>query len=816
MLKNYICRTAAFAAALFMLLLLPGCGPSQDANNTVSKLKVFSGGDQYTLPDSDFEHQLVIVAEAPGEKSLLGGTSVRPAVNASLQVQLPENSALQVDPMSIKTDMGGAARFKVSAKSDIGDHYFSIVPESNPDKALTVHFTIGAKISGGEQETGVNTQLADPISVKLVNKDGTPAANIPVHFKVVSSPSSGTSGATVTPSTAITNAEGEAQTVVKSGKNSGEYHVGVEINEENYHIRQMQVRILALDAWKVVINVLGALALFIFGMKLMSDGLMKIAGDRMKKILHFFSRNGLVAVCAGAAVTAVVQSSSATTVMVIGFINAGLLSLTQSIGIIFGANIGTTVTAQLISFNLGVLAMPAIALGMIGLFTGKRSLRGWGESCVGFGLIFYGIGLMSAELKVLSVLPSFQNFFQMFDCTPSASGTMPLGPVLGALLVSTIFTMLVQSSAAALGIVLALAGGGLINFYTAMPLLLGTNIGTTITAILASLGANRPAKQAALAHFLFNTIGAVLLIASFYIPSGNKHIPIYLAFINSITPGDVFAEVPQNIERHIAMAHTIFNVLNALILLPFIRPLAMLCEKIIPPRKGGPRTQLLEPHLLATPTAALEQVVKAIRNMVRDSWRMIDQSVNKHFVKLDIDQDAFDKLAEEEEKIDTMQADVTEYLVKIMRKHTLTDHQSELIPLLMHCTNDAERIADHTANIIALAERLSKSDKKLSNASLKAIEKVWHILNNEAESVIEALGSTNEKEIRSALKSERKINKLTKEFEEENIERLRKGSCSLANSVIYIELLGELEKLGDHLSNIAERAPEIQKHYINL
>ena len=202
--------------------------------------------------------------------------------------------------------------------------------------------------------------------------------------------------------------------------------------------------------------------------------------------------------------------------------------------------------------------------------------------------------------------------------------------------------------------------------------------------------------------------------------------------------------------------------------------------------------------------------------MVSDSWRMIDQAVNTHFIKLDIDHDAFEELDEQEDHIDRMQTDVTEYLVKIMRRRNLTDPQSELIPLLMHCTNDAERIADHTANIITLAERLHKSDKKLSHDSIKAIEKVWNILNHEATSVLLALGSTDAHEVKSALKSERKINKLTREFEQENIERLRKGSCSLVNSVIFIELLAELEKLGDHLSNIAERTPEIQKHYINL
>ncbi len=803
-----------------VLLSVAGCSDGQKKAE-VDQLKVFSGANQFALPGLPFAHDLVVVANGPVERGLLGGQGARkPAVNAHLRIQLQAGSDLVVEPQECVTDLGGAARFKVTAGVRVGDHYLKIIPENSTDLALTVRFTVGAQITGGNQEVAVGDVAPRPVTIKLMRPNGSPAANVPVYFRITSSPTGGIAGAETFPETARTDENGEAQTRVKVGNVSGEYQLGVEVADpaENYFMRQLSVRVLALDVWKVVINVLGALALFVFGMKMMSDGLMKIAGDRMKKILQFFSRNGVVAVCAGTAVTAVVQSSSATTVMVIGFINAGLLNLTQAIGIIFGANIGTTVTAQIISFNLGILAMPAIAIGMIGIFASKRIVRGWGESAVGFGLIFYGIGLMSSELKVLSVLPSFQNFFQLFNCAPGAEATfMPIGPVLGALLVSSIFTMLVQSSAAALGIVLALAGGGLINFYTAMPLLLGTNIGTTITAFLAALAANRTAKQAALAHFLFNAIGAVLLIGSFYIPYGSERIPIYLAFINAITPGDVFAEVPQNIERHIAMAHTIFNVVNTIILLPFIKPFAHLCERLIPvTATDGVATRLLEPHLLATPTAALEQVVLAIRNMVSDSWRMIDAAVCRHFMKLDLDKESMEELAAAEEKIDQMQADVTGYLVQIMRRRNLTDHQSELIPLLMHCTNDAERIADHTANILALTERLAKSDKKLSGASTKAIEKVWNILNNEAASVIEALGSTDAEEVKAALKSERKINKLTKEFEEENIDRLRKGSCSLVNSVIFIELLGELEKIGDHLSNIAERTPEIQKHYINL
>ncbi len=819
MKKRPTLQAGCIVALLIATIFLLGCRPDKSTEE-IDQIKIFSGDNQYALPETDFARPLVITVNGPLKPGLFGGKGERnPVAHAELKAQVLPGSDLTITPESTTTDPGGAAHFTIRAGKRVGDHYLRIVPTAAPDLAVTVRFTVGAQISGGRQEAAVDSLAPRPVTIKLVNADGRAAANIPVYFKILGSPSGGNAGAEIIPETLHTNSEGEAAARIKLGNVSGEYQIGIEVADpaSNYFMRQITVKMLALDLWKVIVNVLGGLALFVFGMKLMSDGLMKIAGDRMQKILQFFSRNGVVAVFAGTAVTAVIQSSSATTVMVIGFINAGLINLTQAIGIIFGANIGTTVTAQIISFNLGALAMPAIALGLLVSFAKKRTIRGWGESIFGFGLIFYGIGLMSSELKVLGVLPSFQHFFQLFDCTPAAGSLMPLGPVLGAIIIGTVLTMLVQSSSAAMGIVLALAGGGLIDFYTSVPLLLGTNIGTTITAFLASLAANRTAKQAALAHFLFNAFGTVFMVICFYIPYGEARVPIYLMLINAITPGDVFAEIPQNIERHIAMAHTLFNVANAMILLPFLRPFAQLCEYLIPGRADQePPVRVLEPYLLATPTAALEQVVLAIRGMVRDSWRMIDAAVNEHFMKLNLDKNACEKLAEDEDKIDRMQASVTDYLVQITRRRNLTDHQSDLIPLLMHCTNDAERIADHTANILALTARLAKSDKKLSGASAKAIEKVWNILNNEAASVIEALDSTDAAEVRAALKSERKINKLTKEFEQENIDRLRKGSCSLVNSVIFIELLGELEKLGDHLTNIAERTPEIQKHYLNL
>ena len=809
---------AALTAALTSALLFSGCNP--EAAEKVDQLTVFSGGGQYALPGGDFAKPLIVLANGPIRRGWFGEEQERaPVSRARLTAEVLPGSSLKVTPDGCVTDPGGAARFTVQAGNDVGDHYLRITPENAPDKAVTVRFTVGAGIAGNDQEVGVNEVAPKPLTLTLVHDDGKPAVGIPVYFKVLSSPGTGTSGAAIMPGMVKTDENGAAGVHVKAGTEGGEYTIGIEAAdpEQGYFMRQLTVTLLAVDLWKVLINVLGGLALFIFGMKLMSDGLIKIAGDRMKKILQFFSRNGVVAVLAGTAVTAVIQSSSATTVMVIGFINAGLLNLTQAIGIILGANIGTTVTAQIISFDLGALAMPAITIGLIGTFAAKRGVRGWGESIFGFGLIFYGIGLMSSELKVLGILPTFQSFFQMFNCAPThPGGLMPLLPMLGAIVIGSVLTVVVQSSSAAIGIVLALASGGLINFYTSVPLVLGCNIGTTVTAFLAAITANRIAKQAALSHFLSKTIGAVAMVITFYIPWGEDRTPVYLALMNAMTPGDVFAEIPQNIERHIAMAHTFFNIANTVMFLPFLKPFAHLCEKLIPPRPEGPKTTLLEPHLLGTPTAALEQVVLAIRNMVHDSWRMIDAAVNEHFVKCHVSRKAFDELAESEEKIDRMQADVTDYLVKIMRKRNLTEHQSELIPLLMHCTNDAERIADHTENIIALTERLAKSDKKLSAASLKAVEKVWRILDHQASSVLWALGTTDDTEVKAALKSERKVNRLTAEFEEENIERLRKGSCSPVNSVIFIEFLGELEKLGDHLSNIAERTPEIQKHYLNL
>ena len=800
-------RFAGVAALLLLpfIALLSGC--SDGRARSVDLIRVMQGDEQCALPGREFPREIRVELLGPQVPGLLGGKGSRAPVEGVRVLFVPvDGSDLAVLPAETISDAGGLAATKVRAGRKTGDQYLKIIPVGFESKSITLRLISGMQIKGDEEEYRTGTVGDNSVEVRL-QKDDKPAAGVPVNFKLLATSEGATSNASILSPTVITDEKGVAKTSVKLGQKTGIYQVGIEVVDPDagFLIRSKTIKLLGFNLWAVVIAVLGGLTLFIFGMKLMGDGIQKVAGENMKKILQFFARNGIVAVLAGTLVTAVIQSSSATTVMVIGFINAGLLTLTQAIGIIFGANVGTTVTAQIISFNLSGLALPAITLGFLITLSKKREINGWGETLLGFGLLFFGMTMMSDELRVLGDFPSFKEFFKAFDCMPAEPGNwMPLGAVLGAIGIGIAATVLIQSSSAAMGIVLALAGSGLINFYTAVPLLLGTNIGTTITAMLAAAAANRVAKQAALAHTLFNVFGVLLMLILFYVPYGPERIPVFLYFINAITPRDVF------------VAHTFFNVTVVIVLLPFLKQFAALCNWLLPlPQDSKIKIKILEPGLLNTPSIALKQTVSAIRKMVKDAWAMVDEAVNKQFLPAVSDKERCEALAAAEERIDAMQADVTAYLVQITRKQ-LTEPQSELVPLLMHCTNDAERIADHTELILQLAARLIKNDKKLSEAGKKDLRKMWEVLNDQAKNVIAALGSDNPEMVKFALKDERKINKMADKFESAHIDRLRKGNCTMANGVIFIEMLGELAKIGDHLSNIAERTPEIQKHYVKL
>ncbi|MBE6400706.1 MAG: Na/Pi cotransporter family protein, partial [Verrucomicrobia bacterium] len=438
----------------------------------------------------------------------------------------------------------------------------------------------------------------------------------------------------------------------------------------------------------LLLNVFGGLAIFIFGMKLMSDGLHNVAGDKMRTVLRLFSANRFVGILSGATVTAVVQSSSASTVMVIGFVNAGLLTLVQAIAIIFGANIGTTITAQIVAFDIKWIIMPSIILGLLLSFVPARSIRNWSETVIGLGFIFLGMTTMSSQLKTLASDPAFMQLFQTFNCAP-VDGVIPPLALLGAIGVGVVATFIVQSSSAVSGIVIALGVGGLVDIYTAVALILGSNIGTTVTAQLASLTANRVAKQAALAHTLFNVLGVVIIAVTFWFTIDGE--PIFFKAVTWFSDGN-------DLPRQIANAHTLFNVTATVVLVGFIPLLAKICERVIPLDKGQTKFQRLEQHLLYTPSIALAQTAGALRKMLKKSWQIVDCTLCLYNKNDEKNQAVLKQLEKREADIDERQKDITDYLAKLMQVK-LTTQEAEQIPLLLHCTNDAERLGDLAADI---------------------------------------------------------------------------------------------------------------------
>ncbi|MBE6384733.1 MAG: Na/Pi cotransporter family protein [Lentisphaerae bacterium] len=797
---------------LMLLIFVSGCG--KNSADKISQVKIVGGNEQCLQPDGKMSVPLRVHITGQSPRNLFGKSSLLPVPGTKVLFKSPDSAKIKITPVTAVADAGGMAEAKLTFPETIGEQLIEIVPLGAEEHKLTTRVFSGLEISGANAEYFTGSTSDAPLVVKIT-RHGKGVPGIPVRFRFANTVEGVEPTAQIMTPQAVTDSKGIASTFVKMGKKTGCYNILVSAGNAADEIRfsDIKIELQAIDLWSVILCVTGGLAFFLLGMCMMSDGIRLAAGENMRKILSYFTSNRVSALLAGTVVTAIIQSSSATTVMVIGFINAGLLTLVQSMGIIFGANIGTTITAQIISFNLSGLALPCIAVGFFLTLSKKRTVNAWGTVLLGFGLLFFGMQMMSSELKLLGEMSSFRMFFSLFDCAPvNGSSLMPLGSVIGAAIIGIVMTMILQSSSAFTGIVLALAAGQLVNFYTAVPLLIGSNIGTTVTAQLGALNANRVAKQAALAHTLFNVLGAVIVVAICYIPY--KGYPSFLYLVNSFTPGNAFAEVPQNLERHIAMFHTIFNIAVALLLLPLAKQFASLCTWLIPLRDEV-RTTLLEPALLNTPSVALKLTSKALEEMVGGAWSMVNRAVNDHFLSADVDEKKYEQLAEEESHIDQMQSDVTAYLVQLTRKR-LVEPQAQMIPLLMHCTNDAERIADHCEIILQLNDRMVKQDKKLSETARKEVKKLWKHVEELSEQVVAGLAGKDQ--ISSVILEQRlnKIHALADEFEAEHIERLRKGSCTAACGVIFIELLGEIVKIADRLANIAERSPEIRKHYVNL
>ena len=545
----------------------------------------------------------------------------------------------------------------------------------------------------------------------------------------------------------------------------------------------------------LLLNVFGGLAIFIFGMKLMSDGLHNVAGDKMRTVLRLFSANRFVGILSGATVTAVIQSSSASTVMVIGFVNAGLLTLVQAIAIIFGANIGTTITAQIVAFDIEWIIMPSIILGLLLSFVPARSIRNWSETVIGLGFIFLGMTTMSSQLKTLASDPAFMQLFQTFNCAP-VGGVIPPLALLGAIGVGVVATFIVQSSSAVSGIVIALGVGGLVDIYTAVALILGSNIGTTVTAQLASLTANRVAKQAALAHTLFNVLGVVIIAGTFWFTIDGE--PIFFKAVTWFSDGN-------DLPRQIANAHTLFNVTATVVLVGFIPLLAKICERVIPLDKGQTKFQRLEQHLLYTPSIALAQTAGALRKMLKKSWQIVDCTLCLYNKNDEKNQAVLKQLEKREADIDERQKDITDYLAKLMQVK-LTTQEAEQIPLLLHCTNDAERLGDLAADIRDIMNRIDSNGYKFSEKAEKEFDDLHALLTSLADLAIRLLEKKSTDTLLEAKGTKRKMKDLLNAVEADHMARVNSGSCLPEVSILYLELLENLRKIYKNVANIIDRA----------
>lgn len=544
------------------------------------------------------------------------------------------------------------------------------------------------------------------------------------------------------------------------------------------------------QVFTVIFGVIGGLGLFLYGMKLMSEGLQKTSGNGLKKILEKLTSNRIIGTAVGAVVTSIIQSSSATTVMVVGFVNAGLMSLTQALSVILGANIGTTITAQIIAFKVSAISLPAIGIGaIIVLFINKPTVKYIGEIILGFGLLFYGMDIMTKAFVPLSKSQAFIDIFAQFSHQPIL-----------AVLAGTITTLIVQSSSATLGITIALASTGVLDFNGAAALVLGENIGTTITANIAAINANRVAKQAALGHFLFNTIGVIYMIIL---------LSPFIAFINAITPGDVYSvatgEPNPYAARHIANLHTMFNIINTLVFLPFLPLLAKLCEKIIKPdpkMKDLPKIVHLSDAMISTPEIAVRLAKEETVRMFETSLNILDYSKNA-LLKSDKESATFAK--DLSPHLDLFDAEINNFLLKLSSK-TLSDKAKKDIRSITHAIEEIKQIGERGEKIIKISQKLDDKKVVFSKEAKQELNEIFNNVTDFASNVFEYY--KNNKRIPETIdKSEEIIDKQRKTFKKNHIKRLNSGECSLEAGLLFVDILSTLEKTGDDVYSVAQLLP---------
>ncbi|MBR4027298.1 MAG: Na/Pi cotransporter family protein [Lachnospiraceae bacterium] len=530
-------------------------------------------------------------------------------------------------------------------------------------------------------------------------------------------------------------------------------------------------------------GLLGGLALFLYGMQMMSDGLEDAAGDRMEKILEKLTANRFLGVAVGAVITAIIQSSSATTVMVVGFVNSGMMTLQQAVWIIMGANIGTTITGQLLTLDVGAVAPFIAFLGVAMIvFVKSPKVHHFGKILAGFGMLFIGMDNMGAAMKPLQEMESFVSLMTTFS-----------NPLLG-ILAGAVFTAVIQSSSASVGILQTLAGNGLIPFSSAVFVLFGQNIGTCITAVLASIGTNRSAKRTTIIHLMFNIIGTIIFTTvCLLFPLAD--------FIASFTPGNPTAQI--------ANMHTTFNIATTILLVPFGTYLAKAAEKILP----DTAEELGEVSMLRslkkefgrnrTNLGADAIHLDVLRQEVERMISLAGQNVERSFQAVADNNIAILKKAEEKEEIiDALNNDISQYISKILVSSNSGQNVTSIEQYFL-ITGNAERIGDHAMNIAGYVDVMKKKSIVFSEDAKREIIKMQEITKNAMDKVLHKEADTT-KWLSEVASMEQQIDDMTKRYRERHLERMRKGLCNEEACVLYSELLTDFERIGDHALNIAQ------------
>ena len=529
----------------------------------------------------------------------------------------------------------------------------------------------------------------------------------------------------------------------------------------------------------IVISLMGGLGLFLYGMNLMAEGLEKSAGSKLKRIVELLTSNIFMGVIVGAFVTAIIQSSSATTVMVVGFVNAGIMNLTQAIGVIMGANIGTTVTAQLVSFDLNGMAPIALGIGIIlYLFASKPKVKNIAEILIGFGILFTGMDFMKNAVEPLAEYKGFTDLLVGF-------GDHPL---LGLLLGFGI-TAIVQSSSASMGMLIALASQGLIPLNAALPILYGQNIGTCVTSLISSVGASRNAKRAAVMHLIFNVLGtAVFLIVL------NKPV---VSFVTNMNPGDV--------ARQIANTHTLFNIISVIILLPFTKFIINLAIKLVPDKAGeedeSKAIKYLDDRIVETPSIAVASVVKETLRMGKKAKESVNYALDGF---LEQSQENIDKSFKNEKIVNELQKGILNYLLKLSKAH-LDEDARDIVDSLFNTVNDIERIGDHAENIAELAQDIIDSDLKLSKQGTEEVRELYNKVIATYEYALQAMKTYDVDLACKVIKMEEQVDIMEKSCRANHIHRLNNSLCSIDSGIIFLDLISNLERISDHAVNIAQQ-----------